>query len=295
LDSLSSYYERIAAQKPEPPELAPGTAALLERAAGEPPESVRELAGAYLESARLIGVRTAEMHATLASVADNPDFAPEPFSALYQRSLYQSMRNQVGRVLNTLNRSLPALPPALQEEARSVLELRGAILTRLRRLVGEKMTGSRIRTHGDYHLGQVLYTGRDFVIIDFEGEPARALTERRLKRSPLRDVAGMLRSFHYAAHAALMSEELRGLAHAGELNGTDQWAQYWTQWVGAAFLGAYLETAGAGFLPTRRRDLELLLDAHLLEKAVYELGYELNNRPDWTRIPVRGIRHVLGV
>ncbi len=295
LDALSSYYERIAALKPARPAGSLGTAALLERAGQEPPDLFRELAGAYPESARLIGIRTAEMHATLASVTDNPDFAPEPFSALYQRGLYQSMRNQVGRVLNTLNRALPTLPATLQKEARSVLELRGAILERLKRLVGEKMTGYRIRTHGDYHLGQVLHTGRDFVIIDFEGEPARALTERRLKRSPLSDVAGMLRSFHYAAHAALMSEELRGLAHAGALNGTDRWAQYWTEWIGAAFLGAYLETAGTGFLPAETDDLEALLSAHLLEKAVYELGYELNNRPEWTRIPVRGIHHVLGI
>jgi maltose alpha-D-glucosyltransferase/alpha-amylase len=295
LDALSSYYERIAAHKPEPPDVVPGTGALLEDAATEPPDLFRELASAYPESARLLGVRTAEMHTTLASVVDNPDFAPEPFSALYQRSLYQSMRSLVGRVLNALNRSLPALPAPLQEEARSVLELRGAILERLQRLVGEKMTGSRIRTHGDYHLGQVLHTGRDFVIIDFEGEPARPLTERRLKRSPLSDVAGMLRSFHYVAHAALMSEEMRGLAHAGELNGTDRWAQYWARCTSAAFLGAYLANAGTGFLPTEPDQLEALLDAHLLEKAVYELGYELNNRPDWTRIPIRGIRHVLAV
>ncbi|MEJ2186461.1 MAG: putative maltokinase, partial [Gemmatimonadota bacterium] len=295
LDALSSYYERIAAIKPEPPAVSLGTATLLECAGAEPPELFQELAGAYPESARLLGVRTAEMHTTLASVTDNPDFAPEPFSALYQRSLYQSMRNQVGRVLNTLNRSLSTLPAPLQEEARVVLELRGAILERSQRLVGPKMTGSRIRTHGDYHLGQVLHTGRDFVIIDFEGEPARPLTERRLKRSPLSDVAGMLRSFHYVTHAALMSEEMRGLSHSGELNGTDRWAQYWTQWIGASFLGAYLETAGAGFLPTEPGELEALLDSHLLEKAVYELGYELNNRPDWTRIPLRGIRHVLGV
>jgi maltose alpha-D-glucosyltransferase/alpha-amylase len=236
------------------------------------------------------------MHVTLASATDNPDFAPEPFSALYQRSLYQSMRNLVGRTFNTLQRVVDGLPASDREQAGAVLAFRSAILERMRKLVGDKMSARRIRTHGDYHLGQVLFTGRDFVIIDFEGEPARPLTERRLKRSPLGDVAGMLRSFHYAAHAAIRSEETRGLARAEQLEGIEQWAQVWALWASGAFLGAYLDTArDAGFLPEDDDELHTLLEAHLLEKAVYELGYELNNRPDWVRTPVRGIRHLLGV
>ncbi|NIP80661.1 MAG: alpha-amylase, partial [Gemmatimonadetes bacterium] len=141
------------------------------------------------------------------------------------------------------------------------------------------------------------FTGRDFIIIDFEGEPARPLTERRLKRSALSDVAGMLRSFHYAAYTALADEHLRGMARAGQLEDLDRWARFWAAWASAAFLRAYLDEAGEGgtapFLPAREDQLRTLLEAHLLEKAVYELGYELNNRPDWVGVPVRGIRQLL--
>ncbi len=168
----------------------------------------------------------------------------------------------------------------------------------MRGVVGDKMNAQRIRTHGDYHLGQVLFTGQDFVIIDFEGEPARPLTERRLKRSALSDVAGMLRSFHYAAYTALADEELRGLTRSEALNGWDRWARFWTAWTSAAFLRTYLERAreeetAVSFVPPDDGDLRTLLEAHLLEKAVYELGYELNNRPGWIHLPVQGILQLL--
>ena len=298
LDALGGYFERVLSTKPKTDVLPMDMDALLDRAGEEPPELARELMGGYMEAARLIGTRTAEMHRALAAGIDRKEFAPEPFSELYQRSLYQSMRNLTGRILQTLSRELRTLPEEIREGAGAVLERKGEILSRMRDVVGEKMEARRIRTHGDYHLGQVLYTGRDFVIIDFEGEPARPLTERRLKRSPLSDVAGMLRSFHYAAYTALADEELRGMARAAELSGLDRWARFWTAWASAAFLGAYLEgareaEASGGFLPRREPQLRTLLQAHLLEKAVYELGYELNNRPDWVRIPILGIRQLL--
>ena len=154
----------------------------------------------------------------------------------------------------------------------------------------------RIRCHGDYHLGQVLYTGKDFFIIDFEGEPARPLSERRIKRSPLRDVAGMLRSFHYAAYAALFEQEASGVyaSHPESLTVLEPWARVWYLWVSAVFLKTYLEVASkAPFLPRTREELQVMLDAYLLEKAVYELGYELNSRPDWIRIPLQGISQLL--
>ncbi len=149
--------------------------------------------------------------------------------------------------------------------------------------------------HGDYHLGQVLWTGNDFVIIDFEGEPGRPLGERRIKRSPLHDVAGMMRSFHYAAYAALLGAG--GLRPDDEerLGGSaESWLRYWYGWVAAVFLRAYLQAAdGAAFLPASRDDLDTLLDAFLLEKAVYELRYEVANRPDWVPIPLQGVRQLL--
>jgi maltose alpha-D-glucosyltransferase/alpha-amylase len=252
--------------------------------------------GIYLEAVQILARRTAELHLTLASAADDPKFAPEPFSKLYQRSLYQSMRTLAGRNLPLLHRHLKELPPDVQPDARQVLELKKDILERFHHLLDLKITGMRTRCHGDYHLGQVLYTGKDFVIIDFEGEPARPIGERRIKRSPLRDVAGMLRSFHYAAYAALIALENRGIMRPEELPLLESWANYWHVWVCAVFLKTYVAIAADGhFLPVTNEEMEVLLDALLLEKAIYELGYELNNRPGWVKIPIQGIRQLMAV
>jgi len=153
----------------------------------------------------------------------------------------------------------------------------------------------RIRCHGDYHLGQVLYTGNDFVIIDFEGEPARRLGERRIKRSPLRDVAGMVRSFHYAANAALRTEAA-AVARPEDRSALERWGHAWYFWVSATFLKSYLEImTGSPILPPNRESIQVLLDAYLLDKAIYEINYELNNRPDWVGLPLEGILQVLGI
>jgi maltose alpha-D-glucosyltransferase/alpha-amylase len=149
----------------------------------------------------------------------------------------------------------------------------------------------RTRIHGDYHLGQVLRTASDFVIIDFEGEPARPIAERRGKRSPLQDVAGMLRSFHYAAFAPLLGENKMREEDARKMSA---WAESWNAWVAKRFLGKYFATAAPGsFLPQSEDDTRTLLELHLLEKAIYELGYELNNRPTWVGIPLQGISNLL--
>jgi maltose alpha-D-glucosyltransferase / alpha-amylase len=295
LDALGGFFERVLTQRPRTPAIRLDVEALMERARTDPPDLAHELLGPYMESARLIGVRTAQMHRALAAGSDRREFAPEPFSELYQRSLYQSMRNLSGRIFQTLDRRIGTLPADVRALAMDVLEQRGEILERMRAVVGEKMEAQRIRTHGDYHLGQILYTGRDFVVIDFEGEPARPLTERRLKRSPLSDVAGMLRSFSYGAYTGLLDEEARGMARTDELEELDAWARFWAAWASASFLQAYrAEAAGDGrFLPATDDQFKVLLQAHLLEKAVYELGYELNNRPDWVAVPLRGIRQLL--
>src|SRR5438445_8285036 len=159
------------------------------------------------------------------------------------------------------------------------------VLARFERLLHSRMTSTLIRSHGDYHLGQVLWTGKDFVIIDFEGEPARPVSQRRLKRSALRDVAGMLRSFHYAAQSILRGP---GHIHLDDPDRLEPWLRFWQVWVQAAFLGGYLDAAGgSSFVPESREELDVLLDAFLLEKAIYELHYEINHRPDWVGIPVR--------
>jgi maltose alpha-D-glucosyltransferase/alpha-amylase len=283
LDALGRYYERALAE----PELP-----------GEEATSAGRI-GIALESARLLGVRTADLHVTLGSIAA-PAFAPEPFSMLYQRSIYQSMRNLTAQVLRLLEHRVRDLPDPVRTEAKAILDGRQAILSAFRVLRERKIDGARIRIHGDYHLGQVLTTGKDFVIIDFEGEPARPLSERRLKRSPLRDVAGMVRSFHYAAYAALFAFEDRGLGPA-EIGRLEPWARFWHDRVSRAFIEGYDETmeaavaAGAPrLLPSTADDRRLLLDVLLLDKALYELRYELENRPGWVRIPIVGVRQRIG-
>ena len=292
LDRLAAFLDAQAGS--EPPAVVATTAALLGRAAAGPAPEALERIGGYLSDAALLGKRTAEMHAALASAPDDPAFAPEPFTLFYQRSLYQSMRNLVGQTWLALNRGLHALPESLQPQVALLIADEEALLRRFRAIVGHRMPTMRIRTHGDYHLGQVLYTGNDFVITDFEGEPARPLSERRLKRSALRDVAGMVRSFHYAAYAHFFQRAAGAGRHALEPALTG-WADFWYFHAAAAFLEGYLGAArGAVYLPADPGAVELLLDAYLLEKAVYEVGYELNNRPTWLGIPLRGVLHLLG-
>jgi maltose alpha-D-glucosyltransferase/alpha-amylase len=154
----------------------------------------------------------------------------------------------------------------------------------------------RIRCHGDYHLGQVLWTGKDFVIIDFEGEPSRSLSRRRHKRPAVVDLAGMVRSLHYAGQAAALrlTRDLGIPVDASETERIDSWLIFWHRWVSRTFLDSYLVVADeASFLPGGRDEVSQLLDFFLLEKAIYELSYEANTRPGWVDIPARGILDIL--
>lgn len=290
LHALADYFETARAQdEVSVDDLALPSAALLELVRGEMPAQAEHLIGVYLASARLLGRRTAELHLALTSDPLDPVFAPEPFTREFQATLHRSMQGLTGRILDLLRARLQTLPEVCQPEAREVLALEGRLSACFERLLTQPIRALRSRIHGDYHLGQVLYTGDDFMIIDFEGEPARPLSERQMKRSPLQDVAGMLRSFHYAAYAALFAQAQYGAPPALE-----SWARFWFLWVSVAYLKTYLEVVGdAEFLPSAPDELELLLDAYLVEKAVYELGYELNNRPDWVRIPLAGILHTV--
>jgi maltose alpha-D-glucosyltransferase/alpha-amylase len=178
--------------------------------------------------------------------------------------------------------------------AEKVLGLEEKILRRLRALLDRKIETARIRVHGDYHLGQVLFTGKDFVVIDFEGEPARSLSARRLKRSALVDVAGMLRSFHYAARSALRVRRQGGMVRPEDVAALEPWARFWSDWVASAFLRSYLSRArDACFVPADKDSLRALLDAHLLEKAIYEVSYELQSRPGWAGMPLAGVLEIL--
>ncbi len=291
VEHVKSFFEQ-ALSRNATTQAPVGTGSLLQLTEQEPPPILGEMLGTYVEMARLLGTRTAEMHLALASDTDDPAFAPESMTTLYQRSMYQSMRNQTQRVLALLQQRLPQLPEDAAPSARELVDGSDRLLGAFQKVIGRRIDAKRIRCHGDYHLGQVLYTGKDFVIIDFEGEPARSLTERRLKSSPLRDVAGMLRSLDYAADTVLLGAE--GVVRPEDLPVLAPWAQFWKRWTASAFLRAYVHnTEGSALVPTNRDDLELLLHVLLLDKSVYELGYELNNRPDWAKVPLRGILELL--
>jgi maltose alpha-D-glucosyltransferase/alpha-amylase len=294
LSELDGYFDRVLDARLEMAQLFPEPFSLLRAAAKEPPPELHSLLGPYIDAAALLGKRTAEMHVALASDKDDPEFAPVPFTTLYQRSLYQSMRGLSGQVLGVLRKRYDELPANAKEIARRVIGFEGKIVDSFSALFKGKMSAMQIRCHGDLHLGQVLYTGSDFVITDFEGEPARSLSERRLKRSPLKDVAGMLRSFQYAAYAGVDAQRQRGRSDAISGLTLDDWGRAWTHAACGQFLKSYLDAARpGGFLPSDPAQLELLLNAYLLEKAIYELGYELNNRPDWVHIPLQGILDIV--
>jgi maltose alpha-D-glucosyltransferase/alpha-amylase len=294
LDAIGDYLERVLAEPEPPPVGSLGAAGLLAAATEELPPIAHRMVGSSLDLAGLLGQRTGQLHATLASETRDPAFAPEPFTEHYQRSVYQSIHTLSRQNLRYLGRKLEHLPPGAAQDAKRVLADFDIVDQRLRNLLTHRFGGQRIRIHGDFHAGQVLHTGRDLVIIDFEGEPARPLSERRLKRSSLRDVAGMVRSFHYAAYGSLLHPSLGPSIRDDDVAALEPWVRAWYRWVSAAYLRGYREaTAGAALLPSDAGEWATVLDAMLLHKAFYELGYELNNRPDWVAIPLRGIAQLL--
>lgn len=289
MDLLRDHFIRVGRLEP-PAERPPASiAGLLDLAAAPPPALVRQALASSLDAATLLGRRTAELHLALSSGAGNPDFTPVLLSPSDRRRIARTIQRNAGRVF-ALAKGRQGLPDHVQPAVGQVLDRETAIMRRVWSIVEQPVNAMAIRCHGDYHLGQVLYTGTDFIIIDFEGEPARPLGERRRKHPALRDVAGMLRSFHYAAFAALDHHVVGDPDPRARRAAMEPWAHFWHVWASVAFLKAYLEHAGGGqVLPTTREEIAVLLNAYLLDKAVYELGYELNNRPAWATIPAHGI------
>jgi len=286
IDSLARYYDRVLASEAAAGAPPPITGSIVERAGAAPDDQVIDWIGPYLDRARLLGLRTAELHLVLASEPNDPLFAPQPLDIMHQQSMYGSVSGHLARTFELLRNRAPRLTPEQRALVEAVLPHEAQIDRILAAIAVRRIDATRLRIHGDYHLGQVLWTGEDLVIIDFEGEPGRPLSQRRFKRPPLRDVAGMIRSFHYASAAALHDGRLRQ-EDTARLTG---WAAPWSHWVSASFLGGYLDRAkGSVLVPKRQGDLELLLEFFLLEKCIYEVGYEVNNRPDWLEIPLRGL------
>ncbi|AXC14938.1 Trehalose synthase [Acidisarcina polymorpha] len=248
---------------------------------------VRDDIGFSLDAAATLGRRTGELHVALASDTEDEAFAPLPIAAADVQALQEQLLTNAARAFDALKDNLARLPDDTVEAAGLILSRRRAFFDRLRKLVSGVAGGMQTRIHGDYHLGQVLRTKSDFVILDFEGEPARSLEERRAKQSPLKDVAGMLRSFSYAAFASLSRYTTRRPQDAEKL---EPWTHLWEQAVTAEYLKAYRDAVSeSSIVPNDARSFEALLKAYVLDKALYELVYELNNRPTWVRIPLNGI------
>lgn len=293
LDSLKRFWHRLAAldKRPEiPPRIGDAT--------GEDstpvgmPELTVELIGKFSRDIAQLGRRTAELHSALSSGDDDPAFAPEPLTRESWSKLIHQIRSEVQSTCKLLEQAA--------RTTRVAADLPGRIATRANTLLDKMTTFDpvqanvvNIRCHGDYHLGQVLRTESDFIIIDFEGEPDRPFEERRQKRCAMKDVAGMIRSLHYASCAASV-----GLlpAPAPSISNPRLWQKFWFESVKATFLAGYeLAAAEQPFLPADGHSFQQLLDLFLIEKVLYEIRYEINNRPDWVQIPLAGLTSVLGI
>ncbi|MGA8669547.1 MAG: alpha-glucosidase C-terminal domain-containing protein, partial [Terracidiphilus sp.] len=293
LDQFASFLQSVE-HLASPPETSPPGFLNIQK----PLPAVRENATKALEAAALLGRRTAELHLALSTPTQDQAFCAERFTSTDLGQDVRRIEAQLNQALETLKSRFSTLDDSTADLAVQFFSRRREMFARMRDLASLKFAGQRIRIHGDYHLGQTLRAERaatdqgkgtgDFVILDFEGEPARTLAERRQKQSALKDVAGMIRSFSYAAHSGLdrYLNEKTG-ANADQLAG---WARCWEHSAASEFLRSYIECIAAKpeLLPPKEQ-AQTLLDAYVLEKALYELMYELNNRPKWIRIPFAGI------
>jgi maltose alpha-D-glucosyltransferase / alpha-amylase len=292
LDGLQEFFTAVL-PLPAPPETARASFAAPDSGAQE---ALRSHGRATLEAAALLGQRTAEMHLALATPSDDPAFSPESLTAEDLNRDALRIQDQLRTSFEALRAKLASLPEEVADEAAGLLARRRELLARAQAVAVADPSGNKIRIHGDYHLGQTLRTaagGGDFVLLDFEGEPARSLAERRRKQCPLKDVAGMIRSFSYAAFAGLDRFRTGHPERAQASENLAGWARAWENAAAAEFLSAYrLHMASApGLLPSGDQ-ADSLFSAYVLEKALYELLYELNNRPGWLRIPLDGMLYL---
>jgi maltose alpha-D-glucosyltransferase / alpha-amylase len=295
IDHLSLYFERALAVHDEDSRAKEVTNGSPLALAQRPlPALMAELLGTFESMAHLLGVRTAELHGALSSRTEVQEFSPEPFTDFYRHGLYHGMLGQMGRSLDALRLRLKALPEEVRVVAEELLANEGEIRKGLFPLRDQRISGSRIRIHGDYQLDNVLFTGNDLIVRNFDGPVGRPLSERRIKRSALRDVASMVRSLHYVAHAVSFGYVPGVVKGREQVARIDRWAEHWHEWVSAMFLQGYLESSrGMDFLPRTDSEKEILLRAHLIEKALLEIAFELEYRPEWVGIPVHGLTSLL--
>ena len=291
LDHLGLYFEHALAVPQEDPRLrdllVPDP---LAESYPPIPGLMTSLLGNFVDVLKVLGKRAAEMHRALASRGDIPDFAPEPFTEFYRHSIYHGILGQLNRTFDALRSRVGILDDQARQDAQLILTKETEIRSQLLKLRDQRVGGLRIRQHGDFQLSNLLYTGNDWVITNFEGDVYRSTSERRIKRSALRDIACMLRSLHYVSHAALFGD-VPGIIPSREGHpAIEKWARTWYRWMSCTFLKEYLGSAsGADFLPVRAAEVRILLGSYLLERALIEIEHELQYRPQWVRIPLHGI------
>ena len=292
LDSIGRFFELAQTRNIE--ESAHPAGHILAHVHQSTPPGAHDLLGEYGSSVRILGWRLAELHVAIADAKESPQFAPEPWSDHYRQSLFHSLTSRATRCFQQLRARMAGLPEDVQADARKLIEQDARVRSMFRQVRDRRIVAQRIRIHGEMGLRHILYTGKDFVITDFEGDPGARFGERRIKRSPLFDVACLIQSFQYAARAGLLGT-IPGLTPRPEtLPVIEHWSGFWYSWVGALFLKGYLEIAEqAKFLPAGEDDVRRLLDVYLIEKAFSDIRAELADRPEWVSIPIRSALQVL--
>lgn len=285
LDELGRYFERVAGLNYEKADMPEQDVSMFAFAASNPLPPLVDVLGAYLQQSALLGRRTAELHLALAR-ATQDSLKPELMTTGELNGLSQTVASHAENVIHALRQAAPSLSPSVQDVAIGLFDSKRIpqIFHSVAALPGGLV---KTRIHGDYHLGQILWSKNDFYILNMSVEPDRPTYERNAKQSPVKDIANMLRSFSYAAYVALMRFTLNRPQDAEKLQ---PWARLWQARISASFLREYLSTAeGAEFLPVDLRSFRQLLFAFMLDKVFCEIDYELNNRPDWLRVPLAGL------
>ncbi|MGZ5189564.1 MAG: maltose alpha-D-glucosyltransferase, partial [Flavisolibacter sp.] len=294
LERINNFIERILArsnEKPDPFDRRGNFTDPVE--IDDLPESLQILLGSRVaEQVRLIGQRTAEMHLTLAN-SNAPDFKPEEYSLHYQRSLFSSMQALAREAYQCMNKNDESLPDDVKKELEAIKGKKNDLLSMARKIYEKKLDIWKSRTHGSYTLKKLLMTGKDVVIQDFSGNPNRSFSARRIKRSPLRDIAEMIISFHYTAYEGFF---LNNHLQKDQLPHFLPYAEQWAHYMSGFFLKAYLDSVqNSRMIPKDRADLEVVLHTFLLEKSLGHFNNELNHRPEWSIVPLKIIKSVLGI
>jgi len=287
---VEGYFKRVEAAEFTPEDL-PKIPLYRPLAVEDLPPVYRPFIGEQpLRNIQKLAQRTAEMHLALFEKRHDTAFTPIAYSEDYKVWLLNRILYMLDHRITTMENVLNKMSPRAREFAEEFLERKAEVKNLILNFGASHLNSSRIRIHGDYHLGQVLKSGDDFVILDFEGEPEATIRDRKVKQSPLKDVAGIMRSFHYSVFATIFSDHKFKL---DEATLTKFGGRYYRAVV-AVFLETYLNFAFShGLNIGYYQEVEYLLKYHIFEKAIYELGYELNSRPDWVIIPLKGLNQIL--